>query len=255
MFERFNDKLICEYSTRIGGVSTGCYDSMNLSLTTDDAISNILANYEIWCRSLGVDTRQLVMVHQTHGNEVIRVSLENCGEGLYSPRRRGIDGMVTDARGVALVTSHADCTPIYVYDPIHEAIGLCHAGWRGTTREIAERTVNRMIDEFESDPVDLYAAIGPCISIKHFECDSDVIDAISNMNVRNIPHAYTYNPLKGKFNVSMPAINKAVLMSAGVPADHIEIDGSCTYEQRDKYFSHRRDGLARGGQVALLMLK
>ena len=141
MFEQFKDKLVCDYSTRNGGVSTGCYDSMNLSLTTDDALANILENYKLWCGSLGIDTRQLVMLHQTHSSEVIRVDEENCGEGLYKPRRAGVDGMVTNSKGVALITSHADCAPIYIYDPVNEAIGLSHAGWRGTTLEIARRTV------------------------------------------------------------------------------------------------------------------
>ncbi len=255
MFEQFKDKLICDYSTRNGGVSKGCYDSLNLSLTTDDALANILENYNLWCSSLGIDSKQLVMLHQTHGNEVIRVDEDNCGEGLYLPRRRGIDGMVTNVRGVALITSHADCTPIYIYDPVNEAIGLSHAGWRGTTLEIARKTVEKMKSEFNSNPSDLYAVIGPCISIDHFECGEDVIDAISAMTVSDIPGAYTFNPERGKFNVSLSAINKAVLMSAGVLESHIEIDGSCTFAERDKYFSHRRDGLKRGGQMAVLMLK
>ena len=93
MFEQFKDKLVCDYSTRNGGVSTGCYDSMNLSLTTDDALANILENYKLWCGSLGIDTRQLVMLHQTHSSEVIRVDEENCGEGLYKPRRAGVDAV------------------------------------------------------------------------------------------------------------------------------------------------------------------
>ena len=255
MFEQFKDKLICDYSTRNGGVSKGCYDSLNLSLTTDDALANILENYKLWCASLGINPKQLVMLHQTHGREVIRVDEENCGEGLYKPRRLGIDGMVTNARGVALITSHADCTPIYIYDPVNEAIGLSHAGWRGATLEIAHATVEKMKTEFNSNPSDLYAAIGPCISIEHFECNEDVIDAISNMSVKDIPGAYTYSAERGKFNVSLPAVNKAVLMSAGIPESQIEIDGACTFAEKDKYFSHRRDGLKRGGQIAVLMLK
>ena len=255
MFEQFKDKLVCDYSTRNGGVSTGCYDSMNLSLTTDDALANILENYKLWCDSLGIDTRQLVMLHQTHSSEVIRVDEENCGEGLYKPRRLGVDGMVTNAKGVALITSHADCAPIYIYDPVNEAIGLSHAGWRGTTLEIARRTVEKMKEEFDSNPADLYAAIGPCISMKNLECGEDVISAISNMSVKDIPGAYTYNPERGKFYVSLPIVNKAVLMSTGIPESQIEIDGRCTFAERKKYFSHRRDGLKRGGQMAVLMLK
>ena len=66
-------------------------------------------------------------------------------------------------------------------------------------------------EEFDSNPADLYAAIGPCISMKNFECGEDVISAISNMSVKDIPGAYTYNPERGKFYVSLPIVNKAVL--------------------------------------------
>ena len=103
MFEQFKDKLVCDYSTRNGGVSTGCYDSMNLSLTTDDALANILENYKLWCGSLGIDTRQLVMLHQTHSSEVIRVDEENCGEGQTLRVSRYLRRMRTVRQSISMI--------------------------------------------------------------------------------------------------------------------------------------------------------
>lgn len=254
MFRSYKDNLVCAFSTRKGGVSKGPYESMNLSLSSGDDPASVLKNYEIWCKSLGVDYCETVMVHQVHGNNVIRVKRDNCGEGLLKACKYDADGMITNEPGVALVTSHADCTPVYLYDPKHKAIGLCHAGWRGTTLEIASKAIEKMNEAFGSSPEDIYAAIGPCISQKYFECDADVISAILNMCTYT-DGTYYFDEQSNKYHVSMPILNKSVLINSGLKKENIEIDGSCTYGCAEKFFSHRRMGSERGGHAALLMLK
>lgn len=254
MFEQMRGELVGVYSTRNGGVSKGVYASMNLSFSTGDDEEKVRRNYEIWCDGLGVDPRATVMVRQTHSAEVIAVDETMCGMGLYAPRISGVDGMVTDRQGVALVTSHADCAAIYLYDPVRRAIGLAHAGWRGTVAEIAGNTVRRMTEAFGTKPEDLYAVVGPCISQQYFACDHDVIEAIEQMTVPKEAFWY-YDEEEGKYHVSLKALNRAVLQAAGVSAERIAVEDACTYAREDLYFSHRRQGLARGGQAALLMLR
>lgn len=259
-FDRFEDQLVYGYSTKHGGVSTGPYASMNLSFATGDDFENIRENFRIWCGALGVDPSATVMVGQTHTNNVIRVNEDNCGEGLIRARRQDVDGMVTDCPGVALVTSHADCVPLYYYDPVHRAIGLSHAGWRGTVAGMAAVTIRKMTDEFGSRPEDLYTRIGPCISQTYFECDRDVADAVMEMPVWDngvCPPADIcyYDEEKGKYHVSLSRLDRAVMLHEGVPADHIEMADTCTYEHEELYFSHRRQGMARGGQAALVMIR
>ena len=115
--------------------------------------------------------QDLVIGLQTHTNNVVRVDERNKGQGLFRTRMKDVDGMVTNVPGVALVTYHADCTPVYLYDPVKKAIGMVHAGWRGTVKEIAGAAVRKLQTEFGTDPADLVAMIGPCISKEYFECD------------------------------------------------------------------------------------
>ena len=269
-FERFRDSIVYDYSTRHGGVSTGVYATMNLSFSTGDELPLIRENYRLWCSGLGADPARTVMVGQTHTTNVIRVDEKNAGEGLFRERTQDVDGMVTDCKGLVLITSHADCVPLYFYDPVHEAIGMAHAGWRGTVGGMAAVMVRRMAQEFGTEPAELYTRIGPCISQAYFECDRDVVDAVMAMPQqmfagegipvpgydRHLPEEICYyDDQKNKYHVSLSRLNRAVMRMAGIPASHIEMADTCTYEHKEMYFSHRRQGMARGGQAALLMMK
>ncbi len=258
-FDDFKDRIVFAFSTRNGGVSEPPYDTLNLSFSMGDDPEKVRKNYEIWCGSLGVDTRSTVLLGQTHSDHVLRVGRADCGRGLYRDRIPDTDAMVTDEPGVALVTGHADCVPVYLYDPVRQAIGLAHAGWRGTVAEIAGKTVRKMTEEFGTDPANLCAMIGPCISMRYFECDRDVIDAIKAMSFDVLgtggEDVWYYDENAGKYHVSLSMVNRLVLEAAGVPADHIDLRDTCTYAHPELYFSHRRDGMARGGQQALLMLR
>lgn len=268
-FERFRDSIVYDFSTRHGGVSTGVYESLNLSFSTGDERDAVMENYRIWCRSLGVDIAKTVLLSQAHTTNVVRVDETNCGQGLLRGRMQEVDGMITNCKGVALVTYHADCVPLYFYDPVREAIGMAHAGWRGTVNSMAAVMIRKMGEEFGSVPADLYTRIGPCISQTYFECDRDVVDAVIAMPLwgaqegspvpgydRCLPEKICYyNPDTGKYHVSLSRLNRAVMQQAGVPAEHIDMADACTYEHEELFFSHRRMGSARGGQAALLMLK
>ena len=254
LFDRFGDKLIYSYSTRQGGVSGKPYDTLNLSFSMGDDPDKVRQNHAIWLGGLGVDPAQTVMLSQTHSNHVRVIDRSDCGSGLFRARIPDTDGMITNVPGVALVTGHADCVPVYLYDPVKNAIGMVHAGWRGTTAEIARVAVEALTAEYGTDPADLYAMIGPCISIRYFECDRDVINAVEEMSC-DLRYTYYYNEFTGKYHVSLAELNRSVLKAAGVPGDHIDMEDVCTFANPDLYFSHRRDGLARGGQQALLMLR
>ncbi len=253
-FEDCREDIVFGFSTRKGGVSEGVYKSMNLSLTLPDDPKKVMRNYELWSESLGVDVHRLVIGGQTHTNNVVRVDETHCGEGLFKERMKDVDGLITNVPGVALVTHHADCTPVYLYDPKKRAIGMVHAGWRGTVQEIAGVAVRQMSREFGSDPKDMLAMIGPCISKAHFECDRDVVDAIQGMSV-DAKEFVDYDESAQKYHVSIADVNRRVLEASGIPSDRIDMRNRCTYGNPELYFSHRRDGLNRGGQAALLMLR
>ena len=95
------------FSTRKGGVSTGQCSSMNLSFNRNDKRENVLKNYQIICSSVGIEIENLVLSAQTHTNNVITVTKSDCSTGVSKPPFKDVDGLVTNEKGVALVTQYA----------------------------------------------------------------------------------------------------------------------------------------------------
>ena len=127
------------------------------------------------------------------------------------------DGLITDERGVTLTIFTADCTPILFYDPIRQAVGAAHAGWRGTAAGIAARTVTAMVQEFGCHPDHIRAAIGPCIGPCCFETDEDVPAAMVAALGSEAEHAISgHGP---KYHVDLKELNRIWLRRAGRPAD------------------------------------
>ena len=150
------------FSTRLGGVSKGDCAAMNFSYTRGDDPSDVLENFTRMAAALGVERDRMVVSWQTHTVHVRQMTEDDAGKGVIRPREyRDIDGMITDVPGLTLVTFYADCVPLYVVDPVHRAIGLSHAGWRGTVKGMARETLKAMKEAFGTRPEDLTVCIGP----------------------------------------------------------------------------------------------
>ena len=134
--------VVCGFSTRLGGVSRGCCESMNLSFTRGDDPEAVMENYRRIGHALGISPEQIVCSDQTHTVNVRKVGRDDCGNGITKPKPyRDVDGLITDEAQVALATFYADCVPLYLVDPEKKAIGLAHSGWRGTVGKIGKATV------------------------------------------------------------------------------------------------------------------
>lgn len=149
-----------------------------------------------------------------------------------------IDGTITNIPGVRLTSTHGDCLPIYAYDPVKKAIGLAHAGWKGTALGIAEELIYAMQKNFGSSPKDIYTYIGPGIDKCHFEFGKDVAEEyFYSKNPWTKDYEYPHeNP--EKMFLDLKGINKSFLQRAGV--EHIEVSSECTYCNSEKYYSYRR---------------
>ena len=158
------DEIAHLFTTRLGGVSEGIWQSMNLSFHRGDQPEHVLENYRRVARVLGCDVEDMVCSRQTHTTNILRVSAADGGKGVT--RDTGytdVDGLVTNEPGVALATFYADCVPLYFVDRENRAIGLAHSGWRGTVQKMGAHMCRRMEAEFGSCPDKLIAAIGPSI--------------------------------------------------------------------------------------------
>ena len=149
-----------------------------------------------------------------------------------------VDGAVTDAPGVFLSTTHGDCLPIWLADPVKGAVGLAHAGWRGSLAGIAGNLARAMVRAFGSDPQDIRACIGPGIGTCCFEVGFDVADAFTD----KYPWAeeYVYCPPKSRPHVDLKGINAEILALEGV--SNLSVSSHCTCCEEDMFWSHRRSG-------------
>ena len=236
------------FTTRLGGVSTGTLESLNIGMHRGDTEENVAENYGILGKTIGFDPKNLVLTWQIHTDVVRRVTKADHA-GFDHRGYPQCDGLITN--GTALVVFTADCTPILFHDPVSGAVGACHAGWRGTAADIAGKTVAAMCREFGCLPGNVSAAIGPNLGACCFETDADVPEAMAETFG---PAVWEYiRPIGNKFYVNLKAINALALRRAGV--NHIEISTDCTRCNPHKYWSHRFHGPTRGSQGAIILCK
>ena len=236
------------FTTRLGGVSTGANESMNLALNDRDTRQNVEENLRRLGRALGFDPEKLVMTRQIHSN-LVRPVTEKDHLGLFHRDYPACDGLVTATPGGALLVFTADCTPILLHDPVTGAVGAVHAGWRGTAKAIAARCVEAMAENYGAKPENIHAAIGPNIAMCHFETDGDVPQA---MREAFGPEIEAFIERRGeKYHLDLKAINALVLSRAGVK--HIEISDACTCCQSSRFWSHRVTAGIRGSQGAVIV--
>lgn len=250
--EKYDELFHC-FTTRHGGVSTGAFASMNLGMSTGDEKSDIEKNYEILSEKLYINLENMVKSDQTHSSNIKYVNDEYKGR-IFDEKYcyTDVDGLITDKKNIALATSHADCTPIFFYDSIKKIIGMAHAGWRGTVDDIAGKMADRFINDFNSNPEDINAVIGPSLGQCCFEVDEDVYRIFMNIN----PEYKQYLKVSGsKYYFDLWAINKSILIKKGLNEENIETAGLCTKCNNDLFFSHRGQKGKRGIMLGIIMMK
>ena len=263
------------FSTRLGGVSRGIYSSMNLSFTRGDNPKDVLVNYERIAAVLRCSVQDMVLSQQTHTVNIRLVTNKDRGKGIVRPLDyQDVDGLITCEKGIVLVTGYADCVPLYFLDPVHEAIGLAHSGWRGTASEMGRHMVEAMEQCFGSRPEELLAAIGPSICRDCYEVDGNAAESFRTMSeespelLEELTQSARFfdwqeKPLRvltpgrrpGKYQLDLWLANLLILRKAGIPLDRITVTDICTCHNPEYLFSHRATGGKRGNLGAFLMLK
>ncbi|MBE6786880.1 MAG: peptidoglycan editing factor PgeF [Ruminococcaceae bacterium] len=242
------------FSTRLGGVSTGIYSSMNVSFTGGDQRENVLENYKRLCNCIDVDINNLVLSRQTHTNNVKVVDKSHCGTGVFKESFNDIDGLITATKNVALVTQYADCTPLIFLDPQKKVIATSHAGWRGTVKEIGKKTVEKMSLEFGCNPSDIIAGIGPCIAKCCYEVDDPVYSEFIKLDYLQIDKIFQKKP-NGKYMLNLVEANKQILLNAGLKLSNIDLSDICTCCNAKELHSHRATNGKRGNLGLIIELK
>ena len=250
----FDETGLCRtcFSTRLGGVSKEPLASMNLGFGRGDKKENVLENYRLLGKAAGFDGLKTVAFSQVHGSDVFLATEKDSGEA-FLPKKREFDAIITSVPNLPIATYHADCTPIFLLDTKNHAIGVAHAGWKGTALKTPGAAIAEMIKNFSTEPENILAAIGPAIGKCCFETHSDVPDAMLSTYGAD---AKDYITAKGggKFFVDLPGLNLQTLLNAGIPEDNITVSEECTCCKSDLYWSHRKTGGIRGTMAAVIVL-
>lgn len=255
--------------TRLGGSSQPPYQGLNTGAphrgVPGDTIDNVISNRQRALQALTIADTPCVTLWQIHSAKQViferkdewRDDWANHSfyERSWTPAtiHKG-DALLTNERGTAIALSFADCTPITLYDPVRQVIGIAHGGWRGTARGIALATIETMVERFGSQPSTILAGIAPAIG----ECCYEVSEEVQRLflgheSFTELPTHEQYRkrvresavfltrqlPHKNSLRLDLQATNRNQLLMAGLLPEHIEVTDICTSCHTDTFFSHR----------------
>lgn len=237
-------------STRLGGTSAPPYASLNLSLAVGDEPTRVRENRWRWCTAVGVAPERVAQPRLVHGATVVHLRSAADAPGIDTPLETRADGAITDQPGLALLMTFADCLPVLFADRRTGAIGLAHAGWRGTLAGIASAMVAALGAVFGSRPHDLIVGFGPCIRACCYVVGPDVVSATHAALPDDAAAVLTRE--NGAVRLDLPAANRRILERAGVDPAAIVDAGLCTRCHSELFFSHRAAGGATGRGAAII---
>jgi hypothetical protein len=233
--------------TRHGGVSPAPYASLNMSVSTGDAKANVLQNVARAFGALERDPAGCADLWQVHSARVVVAEAPNGPQDHLGQA----DALITNRPEVSLFLRFADCLPVLIYDPRQRAVGVAHAGWRGSLKKIAKATVEAMSERYGSRPADLVAGVGPGIGPCHYAVGPEVVAqtrAAFNGRADSL-----LIPQAGGYHLDLWGANRAALQEAGV--EQIEVAGLCTVCHSEDFFSHRATGGLTGRFGGLIAVR
>jgi len=230
--------------TRLGGVSRGPFATLNLGHTVGDDLDAVQENHRRVFALFGIDRQQVVSPYQVHSAHVRPVGPEHGGTV-----QNATDGLLTTAPRVVLLFRFADCVPIILWDPIHRAVGLAHAGWRGIANGVVGAAVEAFGRYAGSRPENLWVGIGPAIGPCCYRVGPEVVAAVvgESADAPELVHRR-----EDGLYLDLPGVVQAQLETLGVR--RIEMSGICTACRTDEWFSYRAEG-GRTGRFGVLVMR
>jgi hypothetical protein len=212
-----------------------------------DDLARVRENQKILFKTMDCAPESIFDVWQVHSADVVCARAPRPEGESY----RQADIILTNRPEVTLFMRFADCVPILVHDPRKDVIGVAHAGWMGTVRDVATTTVRSMQKEYNSNPADIVACIGPSIGPDHYEVGADVI--LQVMQKFGDDSEQMLESHNGKIHFDLWKANELLLKQAGV--NQIETAEVCTACNTTDWFSHRAEKGRTGRFGALISLQ
>ncbi|HKI53939.1 MAG TPA: peptidoglycan editing factor PgeF, partial [Anaerolineales bacterium] len=232
--------------SRHGGVSVEPWDSLNVGGTVGDNIEHVRKNRLLSFEVMECDPESMFDVWQVHSADAVFAESPHPKEFEYQKA----DIILTDKPEVTLFMRFADCVPILVHDLVKQVIGISHAGWMGTVKDVAGATISSMRERYGSNPSDIIACIGPSIGPDHYEVGEDVIQQAKQLFGEDSDKVLQAHGERIHFDLWKA--NQLLLQRAGV--SHIEMAGICTACHTEDWFSHRAENGKTGRFGALISL-
>ncbi len=226
------------FTTRQGGVSEGCYGSLNLGHHVDDNLSAVMENRAIVQRSFGCADAPLIVPNQVHGDALVRICDAGDAESVQQQAAEGADGVLVEAPGVATLLCFADCVPVIIVSPTGR-FAVVHAGWRGVDNLIAAKAAQALAqadaEELGQGTISqLNVYLGPHIGAECFETGEDVH--------AKFRQKFGEDCVYDRSHISLSAALRIQLQRIGVSAERICDLGKCTVCSNDEFFSYRAQG-------------
>lgn len=243
-------------TTRHGGVSEGCYATMNPGEHSGDVLNAVRINRKLLSEEIGITPERLFTPYQVHEAEVYSIETAFLS---FTPEERqlamqGKDALITNLPNVCIAVATADCVPVLVYAPDKKVVAAIHAGWRGTVKQIVAKTIRKMSVDYACDPEQMIAGIAPSISLDAFEVGEEVVESF-RMAGMDMDRVMRRNPETGKAHLDLWETNRLQLLEAGLQPQRIEVSGICTYAHSDDFFSARRLGIKSGRMLSGIRMK
>lgn len=253
-FTHFPDFITQAVSTRLAGYSQN--DDLNLALHTGDNTEHVIQNRRKFCHAIGLSDDMIVTPQQVHGERIVYVTEDDRTRGAwtYADAIADCDALITDRPNVALFLCFADCVPILLVDPVNRAIGLSHAGWKGTAKKIGQKTLLQMQERFGTKPKDCLIGIAPSIGVCCYEVDDYVVGEFRK-EYDSLDTFLTPSTKEGKYCLDLWQANRLQLEEIDVPSANIVSADICTSCNNKLLFSYRAEHGKTGRIAAVLAIK
>ena len=220
---------------RHGGVSAGNYSSLNVSNDVGDHPDSVKVNRQRICQAL--DTEHIVFPHQDHGSDVVRITAKNFAKTHQA------DALFTTEKNIGIGISHADCQAAIFFDPVHDAIAVAHAGWRGSVQNVYAKLVDALVKEIGTHPKDLIVCISPSLGPCHAEFKNYKEELPENFwPFQKKPHYFDFW-----------AISRMQLAACGILDENVEMAAICNFCTPKDYYSHRREAKTGRNATAVVL--
>ncbi|RYL95408.1 peptidoglycan editing factor PgeF [Sporolactobacillus sp. THM7-4] len=243
-------------SLRTGGSSSAPFSSLNLGLHVNDDPDRVIENRRILAKQIGFPLNRWVCAEQVHGTKIARVTQQDAGSGAESLGDviSGVDGLYTTEPDLLLALCFADCVPVYFYSREPVAVGMLHAGWRGTVHRGAAKMVEVWGKTLGIRPESIHAIVGPAINGRDYEVDERVITEVRKLE-KSIWREAVIPAGNGHYLLNLKTLNRQILLRSGVPEKQVTVTGYCTNTHPELFYSYRLEKGRTGRMIGFIGMK